>query len=297
MNTRLEQFKKTKLYEGEFTVKELYDDIESIAQLDDRAEILKSRWEKTFGVACTGLFGSFFILAIIGDVGYVLTAISVALGVLSGVKSFTTGKFDTEDRRYEFVKGTIKLIAGDLEETTPLSLRMNLDKPNRRDTEDGKGEANGWKVKYYRDPWLDLQGRFADGTKFQLLALEKYQYRTRWARSSSGKTKRKTKSKTATEFMVNLRPKSRRYPQLENLADKAQGAVKLPRGMIMKNIALSENRASLRTNVKEQWHGTHASSDAMPGNLDASHGVAAMFLSLYQILNLAKETAKRTTST
>jgi hypothetical protein len=267
------------------------EDLSTISNLDNEAEIQKKKWTKLLIVSVVALLLSWFLGPTLGVAQYALLGASFFLLVTSGVKLFTEGKMDTEDRRYELVQEMLKLISSDIDDGTPLKLHMNLNKPNRKENADGEASVYGWKVKYYRDPWLEVRGRFLDGTKFQVMALEKYQHRSKWKTSASGKKKHKTKTKTATEFIINLRFKSTRYPNMEALTEKARGAVKLPSGLLIKSVELSAGQASLRTNTKTTWHGVESDE---PG-LNASHGLASMFLSLYQILNLSRDTSKRTT--
>lgn len=140
-----------------------------------------------------------------------------------------------------------------------------------------------WKIDFIRDNWLNLKGELIDGTQFQLsitdLSVSKYG----WKRSRSGKSKFKRKNKDkGTEIGLSLQFSRKRYGAIQVLQDEIQGAIQLPQNAQLKRIKASDRNLSFNVRMEK----------APPTVLQTP--IVQMFLSAYQVLNLAKKLSQQT---
>ena len=146
----------------------------------------------------------------------------------------------------------------------------------------GKGQHGPATREDFVDPWLSLQGRFADGTQLHLSVVDQVRVVERM-KAMPLKTKVKRKRSGVSLMTVALRVKPERHPGLATLQDHAQGAVKLPPGVKLKRVRVDEDRAELRVQMDEGWVARARAVDAR--RPDASRTVTMMLLSLYQVLH------------
>ena len=102
----------------------------------------------------------------------------------------------------------------------------------------------------------------------------------------SGKLKRKTKTKNASEVIVSLKFKNKRYPNAQELASGIQQFVRLPQWAELKSVVAEGDALTLRSTTKSGW-----SAGNPQGKKPARDGVgwvSMAFLSLYKLLNEAK---------
>lgn len=291
------QFRKDLVYRARVAPAEILRDIKRIRQQDRIAESRRSKsgWIGGLALVCAFL-GFLFTFAILdvsdGGIGIALVAVGAlaVTGAAALVYRGTQGKFDYEDRRYVLLERILPLIEADLATGAPIDVRMDLAKPTVASKSNGGAEIRGWKVKFFEDPWLSMSGQFVDGTRFFLEATEKFQKRSKWKQSSSGKMKHKTKTKSATQLSLHLAVKPKRYPALERVHAQADGALQLPKKVMVKRVDTAADSLGLRVLIKSEW------DCPPPGEasaaIDGRELVASMFLSLYQVLNLAKAVAK-----
>ncbi len=291
------QFKKDLVYQARLTPAEIVRDLGTIGKQDKIAESRRSTSGWIGGLALVGAFLGFLLtfagLDVADDgIGTALTVVGVlaVVGVVALVYRATQGKFDYEDRRYQLLERILPLLATDLPKGAPVDVRMDLSKASVSSKATGTGEVRGWKVKYFEDPWLTVSGQFVDGTKFQLEATEKFQKRSKWKTSASGKSKHKTKTKSATLLSLRLAVKPKRYSALDRVRDKVDGALQLPKQAMVKRIDTAADALGVRVLIKSEW-GCPPPDEAST-IVDGRQLVASMFMSLYQVLNLAKAVAK-----
>jgi len=195
-------------------------------------------------------------------------------------------QFDLDDRRYEFVASLLPLLQVDMEENATAEIHMNFLPHNHKSKFQRKGKVGYWDANFYNDAWFSMRGRFLDGTKFSMTLLEKQQDRSRWKTSMSGKLKRKTKTKNASEVIVSLKFKNKRYPNAQELASGIQQFVRLPQWAELKSVVAEGDALTLRSTTKSGW-----SAGNPQGQQPARDGVgwvSMAVLSLYKLLNEAK---------
>ncbi len=140
----------------------------------------------------------------------------VVMTVVGFATRWARSRLNLENRRYELAERIIRFLGRDSRPDAEVSLQLDLQRPNIKRKAVRNGQVGPWKVTYYTDPWLRLQGRLLDGTAYRLTAIEKHQLRSKTYRSRSGKMKSKSKTKSASELIVGVRVKSRRYPSSRN---------------------------------------------------------------------------------
>lgn len=145
-----------------------------------------------------------------------------------------------------------------------------------------KGQQGPATREDFVDPWLSLQGRFADGTQLHLSVVDQVRVVERM-KAMPLKTKVKRKRSGVSLMTVALRVKPERHPGLAARQDHARSAVKLPPGVKLKRVRVDEDRAELRVQMDEGWVAHARAVDAR--GPDASRTVTMMLLSLYQVLN------------
>lgn len=204
-----------------------------------------------------------------------------AIAAIGGVgMRIANAKTDLADYRYELMGSLVGLLGKDMAADAPVSVNVDFRPHNHSSKLERKGKAGYWNVNFNVDQWLQMQGRFVDGTKFSVVMIEKQQDRHRTKRSASGKIKHKKKTKNKSEAIVTLKIKEKRYPQAQDLFQQAQQSVKLPKGVSVKSVTADGEGLTLRSTRVRPWPKTGAS--------DADNWVAMMFLSLYHILNESK---------
>ncbi len=294
MSPAIEQAQRRQVYQTTGAVAQILEDVGRLEERDKHHEQRMGQWG-----AVAGLGGLLLVSGVILGV-----ATSFASGVLIGgllasgaialivglVVRFQYGRGNFDDKRYRLLGKLLHLIGKDTAQEAQLQVRLDLRRPDTRDKFVSEGSAGPWKVKFYRDPWLQLQGRLLDGTSFQVAAIELSQYRSRWKTSASGKSKHKSKTKTATEAVLCLRPKITKYEHaVQFSAEAAKDAVKLPDWVALKSIDITDRGLTLKVKAKAPWN--IASRGKQPER-DGVHMIAMMFLSLYQILNLSRAMSK-----
>jgi len=309
---RLDHFRSTRIYEGQIALADMLTELSSIEELDKKSEKETKKWTTIMIIVgflgFFGVFGSLLRAVGVNDQG-ATNFLTIGLLVWLYFVRRSHKRMDVVDRRYRLVQRTLENLSSNIENAQLLDVKINLNNPERSETERRETEnINGWKVKFFEEEWANLSGRFSDGTRFQFLASEKLQRRTKWKRSRSGKNKRKTKSKSTSEFTINLKVKASKYPYLEQLEKQGRQAIQLPRELLLRRFTVKGNSISLTTRTKAAWDlkkdvpstssnsidniGATLRQKMGPKTFDAVGAVASMFLSLYQVLNFSRKIAK-----
>jgi hypothetical protein len=283
MSGFVEQLSQMRKYQGQLTTQQLASSLSDLQELDKTSEQKKA---KGCMVAAGGI-----AVAFLGGIGSlaieqgILAGICAVIGIGLAIKGFITrvnaGRTDFEDRRYQLLDRLTRLLSADIDPDSPINVQLDLGKVNGSSKIVANRKVGVWNVKFYEDPWLNLQGKLMDGTRFTVVFIEKHQDRSRTKRSASGKLKHKSKTKSAVQAVVSLKPKEKRYPNAGALGARARGAVQLPHGVQLKDLSTRENVLTLKTASKSTW------------NVDSgTQLLSQMLLSLYQVLNLSRQIDK-----
>ncbi len=298
MTISRDELKRTLRYDAAVPLAELAADIE-VMRAFDRLNEQKSKLWMRVGCSTLVVFAMAALVTLnladrgpVGSMGVVTGALLVAVvAAFIRMKSFSAG--DLPNERYELVGGLAELLAADMADGGEFSVDLAFGPTETSGHGTGGPDTIGlWKVAHFAQQWLQLSGRLLDGTRFRLTVTERVQRRTRWARSASGKTKRKSKAKTRTEFALQLRPKAGKYPHLGRLGDHVQGVVKLPGPVQCKRIESDGRALLLRAQTKVPWtvdspDGASAHDFDPGGRIDGLAIVGSMFLSLFRVINVA----------
>lgn len=283
-------FRKTLIYRSTQSIAQVQEDLKDLRLIDQTAESKRRRWTliATLGglLIVTGLVllfvssqstpAGFFML-----VGLLVMTPGIALAMLSG-------RYDLENRRYELAERVLGLLKADTEKDAGVQVEINLKPVNDGSKKTGTGKVGVWNVDYFQDPWLAVHGTLMDGTAYHLAVTEKHQARSYWKRNVRGKSKYKSKKKSACEVLLTLKPGKKRYPDLLNSAGNAQQMLRIPAWGTIRQFRVAKDELLLKVQAKEEW--SVASDDETRQAAAADHLIAMMFLSLYRILNQARFT-------
>jgi hypothetical protein len=297
MAAGLDEFKRTLVYRRKAPIEVLLDDLVTIRTLDRTSEVRQKAWTAVGCLSLVATIGTGVLIAsnpMYPPALYLVPAallISMFAGFVLGAKHKRT---NVENRRYHLLARVLELLKRDCPHAAEVVVALDLRRPDIKEKYVRKGKSGTWDVRFYTDRWLTLRGRLLDGTAFRLALIDKHQARSRWARGRSGKMKHKTKTKSATEAALLLKAKARRYPRLNELSGQARSAVKLPEWATLKAFAIkgdpNAHRLALSAATKTNWDVAEPGKSEKPSS--GVRLVAMMFLSLYQVLNLARTAEK-----
>lgn len=290
----------------QLTAEQIKAGIAEIRQLDRASEKKATSGCTQAAIGVLGIFIGLVTTAVTEQPVFLLISLSSLIWILVSIaRYFLSQKGDYENRRYELVGKVTELLGKDMSPEATFDLGLNLLPQNDKSKFSHKGKAGHWDVKHYHDPWLTLEGRLLDGTKFSLHMAEKHQARSRRKRGRSGKWKFKSKSKNSSEATLYLKVKAEKYPQLAALGESAQAAVQLPPWAAPKAVEVDTESLTLRVTTPTAWKveapaltkdevAAKKNDVRKPGSqADGVELVMSMFLSLYQVLNLSRAMQKR----
>ncbi|RKH29647.1 hypothetical protein D7Y13_16360 [Corallococcus praedator] len=302
----LSAFQKTLVYQAHAPVPEVLEDLKVIGQLDQKAEAArKTLWISAWVVLVIGVLSLF----VVGPLGLAPIALAVGLFIVRARRRRT----DLEDRRYGLVATLLQRLQVDLEKDAVVELTLDLSPNDEVRKRVAEGTRGRWKCEDFTETWLQLQGRFADGTHLHLSMVEHLQKRSRTQRNARGKTKTKRKQKGKALMQVSLRVKPERHPGLAALDASARSAARLPPGIQVSRIRVGADRVEMRALLAHDWvarapkpvpplaslamapsKGRKPKAPVVPpGKHDASRTATMMLLSLYQVLNFSSSQRRR----
>lgn len=302
----LDQFRKTLLYEAEDTISDIQSHIDEMRDMDIHFETLERRWKYLGCGGCLmiplSFVGGIALSSLISEAASgIAMLVGLGIGIVAAVVGFiakwVTGRKNIENKRYELLHRTLGMLVRDMPKDTKVKAKLDMRPRNHKLKRTGKEKRQkGWRtwtVSLYDDPWLTLDGRLLDGTKFRLQMEEKYQH---WIWRGK-KTKVKEKSNTLATLILRIKPE--KHPMLEKVALDGSEAVQLPEGVIFKRFIPTEASLMMKTSVKVPWNVPPPAGQEVAkkkGQTEAQVAghqmVAMMFLSLFQILNLSRMVGK-----
>jgi hypothetical protein len=208
-----------------------------------------------------------------------LSFISVA--IFAGIARLRYKGVNLPDQRCELLHNILHMLERDIDASTAIETTVVFSSPTQKDKCIGKTEhpyQSGFKLDLFEDRWLNIQGSFLDRTIFLLTITDLYQTKYGWKKiGRKNKYKSKSKSK-GVEATLKLTYFKKRYGAAKVLKGKVKEAVKLPQSALIKNLRITDKYIQLTTKMPPP-------SD---NNVESIYQtVAMMYLSLYQVLNLA----------
>jgi hypothetical protein len=285
MAVELSSLRKNLIYQNTAAIAQVVNDLDEIAALDLVAEKQQARYRNL--LICFGIAA--FVSVFIPGAGIILCPILAIVAAIFGILMARKGRLNVANYRYGVAKKVLEMLARDVNETEPISFTLVLSKPTQKEKQTHTAPhpyRPNWKIDFFQDTWLQVQSRFLDGNKFLLTATEVAQTQYGWKRSSSGKSKYKSKTKSKRlELNLEMDYSAKRYGAVPILRDEAKGAVQLPPEVVLKRLDIDEKDIHLRVKMPP-W--------TQPEQIEHFYqAIAMMFLSVYQVLNLARVISKK----
>ncbi|YAF97340.1 MAG: hypothetical protein AB3A66_06670 [Nodularia sp. CChRGM 3473] len=300
MPIELQQFRKQLIYEATEPFASITTDLDDLATLSRLSELRKNKYGKiafcyflgavTLGVLTFIISGSGIASAWIGVVISLLNLGFIGLiiaWIYALIIRYKFSRLNIINYRYEVTEKILKMLARDIDKMTLVYMKLSFQKneinEHKVDTIPHPYKA-GWKIDIYQNQWLNIQGKFLDRTHFALTVtgLSKRQYG--WKRSSSGKSKHKSKVKfEGLDVNLSLIYPQRRYGAVKVLKNEVSAAIKLPSLAAVRSLKVTDKAIHLTVRIEP---------NVAESQEKIYQTIVAMFLSLYQVLNLAKMLSK-----
>lgn len=213
-------------------------------------------------------------MVLLGVVGFLWL---VAFG-----SKYANAGVDIEDRRYELAESVLSVISRDISKDERIRLNLKLHPVTASQNLVKTIKASGksvWNISLYADKWMQIHGVLLDGTKFALAMTETRQDRYRYKRSRSGKQKLKQKSKGASEVLLRLKVKSKKYPNIRDI----EPDFKLAKGAQIKKSKISGDRIAI-TAIWQHPKRRGKATSTLPKH-DLAGCASLLFLGAYRSLN------------
>ncbi|AUS99121.1 hypothetical protein CLI64_01185 [Nostoc sp. CENA543] len=300
MTVELEEIRKSRIYTVKSSIKNVLDDLQKIAELDSFAEIQQKRYGKIALFCFLGIVALFVILFVISllltntELLGVILLLSILIaffliiyGIYTLFMYFKFQRLNLQNYRYDLTKKVIQMLYRDIKEDALIDLGLSfksLDKvENKTGTIDHPYKA-GWKIDSYTQSWLTIKGQFIDKTYFELSLTEILKKQYGWKRGSSGKSKYKSKSKSGgLDISISLTYPKKRYGAIKLLQQEVNHAIKLPISSSLRRLRITDEAIYITARVAPQF---------VNAQDKVYQTITAMFLSSYQVLNLAKMLTK-----
>ncbi|MBE9209985.1 hypothetical protein IQ244_26525 [Nostoc sp. LEGE 06077] len=296
----LKQFREKLTYAAQASVTQIIADLQEIAEIDRLAELKQKEYGKkalyyflgiviALGLIIIGsiiitnnqLLGLFTLLLIVGILWLVIAFI------LALVNRAKFSRINVINYRYQAAQRIMQMLSRDMDANTGIRLHLSfqaIQKNEHKTSTIPHPTKSGWKIDNYQHEWISIQGLFLDKTRFELSAtsLSKKQYG--WKRGSSGKNKYKSKIKSVgLDLHLNLTYSQRRYGAIKVFKNEVDSALKLPKLSNLRDLRVTDKSLHLAVRI---------SPNVADNQEEIYQTVTAMFLSLYQVLNLAKALSK-----
>jgi hypothetical protein len=296
MPIELQELRKQLIYEDTALLDSITTDLDDIAALSQLAHIRQKKFGNQafyyfIGAAALGFIN--FSLSTAGMTSTFLTVVVTGLNIgLAGLilaciyAIFMRSKFgrlNLLNYRYALTQQVIEMLKRDLDVTNLIYLKLSFQKGTKNEYKTNTiphPYKTGWNIDIYQNEWLNIKGRFLDKTRFRLTITELCKKQYGWKRSSSGKNKYKSKIKSGgLDINLHLSYPTKRYGAIKILQNEVEEAIKLPPFATVRNLNVTDKSMNFIVRISPQ---------VSENPSEIYQTVVAMFLSLYQVLNLAK---------
>lgn len=294
------KFRKNLSYTAKANVSTVIADLQEIAGIDQLAELQQTKYAKRALDYCYGIIGCFvlgfillFLIAripilVLGIFALFLGIVVLTIAIIYELfKKFKVGRLNIINYRYEVTQRIVQMLARDMDVASEIEIQLSFkqtkNKENKTETIPHPNKRD-WKIDKYQNEWLRLKGQLLDKTRFLLTATQGSKTQYGWKRGLSGKSKYKTKSNdVGLDVILTLNYPQRRYGAIKILQNEVSNAVKLPNLSYMRNVKVTEKAMHLSVRIAPQ---------VADNEQEIYQTITMMFLSLYQVLNLAKVLSK-----
>ncbi|PSB04105.1 DUF3784 domain-containing protein [Merismopedia glauca] len=296
MTINLDLFRQHLIYETNTSAEMICQDIKEIANLDRESELQKqkyNRYAKYFGIAIGVCFLLFLVSGIfdfipLAGIFMIAGFISIIGLIWALIQASKHGKFDLANYRHQVASEIVKMVSRDMPLDATISVRLVLSLPTQKNKlveTIPHPYQSGFKIDTFQDEWLKIRGTFTDNTDFYLTATETSQTKYGWKRSRSGKSKYKSKTKSkGTDLDLTMHYPVKKYGAIQALRGDVVNAFKLPEKVVLKKLKQGEKNLNAIA---------HIPSEIANDKFSIYQAVTMMFLSTYQVLNLAKVLSKK----
>ncbi len=294
MTINLENLRKSLIYDA-IAPRQVIDrelnEIKNINQVigERQAGLIKIGWKYMkilFGLVFISLI-MIFIVPEVTILIWLIIPIVFAIALFNYIQSWRQGKLSIPAYRYELPQKILEIISRDMDENAPISLKLDFNHPTHKHKIVAKiphPQRSGWELKKFQDSWLQARGKLLDKTEFKLTIVEVNHIISGWKRSPRGKFKYKSKTKgKGVDINLELKYSSRKYAGIKLLQNEVQAAIQLPDFAVLNEIKV--NGKNLELSVT-------ASPTIATNSVGLAEVTTMMFLSCYQILNLARTISK-----
>lgn len=237
-------------------------ELESLAK-SEKAVRAKLRWVSLAiliaGVLLAFVWGPLLILGLLA-----------ALGLF--IYSFLHGQaLVAHPTRQQFQKDLLTVLEPDMSAKSPLTVVLHLKKRETKLSEKPWPQRKKGKESFHMDEWLEVSGRFLDGTEFSETVTDLI--RTRSYLNASNKNKVKTRRHTL--IALKLRYPSAVYGDAGRAYQTLGNTLQASQTVQLKGFEVTEKAVSLKGVISDDKHLKEAS--------------AILFLGAYRILNLSRK--------
>lgn len=299
MPINLKEFRKQLIYQQSATSVVISRELRNIRELDRLAEREQKKYGELALYFFLGALGTFILILVTSNslVGSSIPIVTLLLFILTIGLSITFTYFlsrriyysrsNLPDYRYDLANKLLEMLTRDIDKVSNIDVYLSFlpstDKQHKQSTNPHPSKS-GWKIDSYQHQWLRMQGKFLDKTRFTLTitALSKTQYG--WKRGRSGKNKYKSKTKpVGLDVGLTLNYSQKQYGAIKVLKNEINAAIKVPIFCQIRNIKVTDKSIHLLVRVSPHL------AEKSPEIYEA---ITTMFLSLYQVMNLAKALTK-----
>ena len=276
-------FQKTLTYIVTASTQQIFQDLEVIAKIDKEVEKKKSKFTAIFLISLIGALILGFLTATVPALIFLVVGCIVAM-VVAGIFIVRYSRLDIPNYRYELSKKVLSMLERDRKQDTNVTINLDLSSSTDKTKQTSTGShpyRRGWNLTLFQNQWLNLEGELLDNNRFQLSLTELYQVSS--GRNPRGKYKSKTKAKGG-EILLKLIFSQRQYGAIKILKQGAQEAIKLPEKVRFRSLNITEKAILLKVKIAPELMNNQAA---------LYQAITMMFLSSYQILNLAKLLTKK----
>jgi hypothetical protein len=253
-----------------------------------------------FGPIFLGFLAPAFLLRLLPFFGFLGVVLTIMAFVFGSIRGRFKG-LELAEYRYELAKFVVEILGRDLDKYAMLSLSLSFKPNDRVEHTVPHPRKSGWRIDFFSDVFLQVEGKFLDGTEFVIKFTELM--REKKGRNINGKFRVKPVNK-GMHISILLRVKGSVYGDLSRfdgafdsrvtsskLLRFAQGGIlrKLKlKGKVLQLVVALPEASPLRFAPSVFMGGKSQTTLQMGQVKDVQRVFSCALLNSYQILNLAR---------
>jgi hypothetical protein len=217
------------------------------AVIGDKAAEKKASRNTSLSMACGfGAFLSIFLAAftfeLLSRLIWLLPPLLAALAIVFGMAASRARRFDLDDRKLEAIIQVLRMLRADTPHNAPVELTADFrhyDKGGKLIEEEKAGVFGAATTRKYSHEWLRLRGFLADGTHYQISAVDDVSRRDKRKRKYT-----KVKERVKGSLSLQLRFRAAKYGDINAVAATLK-AMTPPSPLSLKRLASKGRRLSI----------------------------------------------------